>query len=462
MYNQVDESLFEAWATKIDQEDRAREIRKNSNFEPLEEINWLGLETGVPAIVRMVGAPEGFSNDPDTALITFTSLIKDDDGKYLRIYHPDPRSDREYILNKIINEVTRVNWVNGERQPIYEEKAPDIYNIVTKNGLTPNDPAYRYNSGWSGRGILLVNVIDRVNYEWHRENKKTKLLAKSVRPRPDGSGFYVEEGVPSYVFRERLKHLITSYGGYNAYDLMIMKTGKAMSDAYQIIPATFTPREVPKDYQQYISNEDKLTDEELSWSRVPILERFKNTSATKLFNRLQKTIKKIDAACDTDFYDQLYVLVEKERKEKAEQASETPSYTSPSMIVDEPVKNIVEEKVVEIPKVEPVTEEIKEGAKTTTPQRASRARVAKSSTSNEAWRSLPYGDSLPDELKPHVKSVIRNADGVPVDIEWEGIDEDQLVQCFNEDYTYPDGTVHKCICVAPSDTEVCAICGQQF
>ena len=65
-----------------------------------------------------------------------------------------------------------------------------------------------------------------------------------------------------------------------------------------------------------VSTEPGLTAEELTYKSYDLAENYKVSSYTKLFTRLSKQIKAIDADLGTRFYDELKALAEQEKKER--------------------------------------------------------------------------------------------------------------------------------------------------
>ena len=461
MYNQVSDDLFEQFAEKAEREREARGNRRGFNsFEPREEIRWYELKTGEPAIVRFVGAPAGMSDDPTTMRSVFIARVLDDNGKQTKVVHTDPIKDKDYILNKIINKVLQVKWDNSGEKGVkfypVEKEYPDIFNWVNKGGYKPDDPQYKFSHGIRGRECLLANVIPRQD-PWCVENKHTELLAKSIYRTEDGREF-VEEGISTYGVMDRLTKLVQAYGSFERWDCAILKSS-SMNNPYTVINANVAKAEIPKRYHQYISTMDHLTEEELNYERYNLAELFKPTSYAKIYNRFQQWIKKIDAALDTDFYDLLLEGVEREKKERAEKESEVPSYTSTSVVVDEPVKEILNKKTeddeppfdVDTPS-EPIKEEVKEPA-----VRATRTRKPVTETKHEPWMDLPYGENIPEELKSKVLAVIKDADGDVKEIKWD-YPEDQLAACFNEEAHNGKG----CSCTAPIEILRCPACNIEF
>lgn len=418
-------NIDDAFAQYAEDQERAANSRgTNQSFH--DDTKWTGMETGIPKIVRVVGGPPESKYTPGSCIKVTKARIKADDGKMIEVWKPSHLSDSDYILNKIINRVTRPSWQktpDGKSEKIFpvQQDFPEIFNTIEKNNLNQSDPQYRFDRGWKGTEVLIMNVIDRAQMDWHRKNKHTMLLAKSINEDSNGNE-YVDKGVSAFAVQSRIGHLFKSYGSWEHYDIAFVKTGRK-DNPYNIINATQSPLEVDKAYQSLISTDTELTDEEKSWEQYDLSKKFAYTSATKLYNRLQHTIKKIDAALGTDFYDELRELAEKERKERADQMVSVNSYTSP-------VKEAVNETEFHQPDPPVRTREIP-------------------SSISEEWKNLPFGDTLSDDMKSKVKSVKKNLETNSYDIEWD-MDSSNLCAC------------PQCSAVAPYDVTQCPSCGLEF
>ena len=321
-FSNVSDDAFAAFA---ENEERKAEGRQGSQFQSNQ--HWTGMETSIPKIVRVIGGPPNSNLNPYTSIVVSKSRIVGDDGKQFEVWKPSMTADPNYILNKIIAKVTKPQWTsNGEKTFPVKDKYPEIYNIVEKNGLSSGDKRYIFDRGWTGTEVVIMNVIDRSQMQWHRENKHTMLLAKGVNIGKDGSEF-PDKGVSSFAIMSRITHLFKAYGSWEKYDIAFTKTGRK-DNPYVIINATATPMEVEAQYRSLISKEDHLTDEEKSWEAYNLQEEFKYTSATKIYNKLSLTIKKIDNALGTDFLAELEDLVNQEKK--AGIVDSAPSYSAVS------------------------------------------------------------------------------------------------------------------------------------
>ena len=427
----VSDELFESYAAE--EEAAASRTTKSGNFEPreYETIKWVGCEVGKPTIFRAVGGPPNSNIDTSTARFVNICWVIDDNGKKMKLIRPSLTEDNSYIINKIISKVLSPKWVNQQKTYPVKDQFPDIYNIIKKNGVAETDKRYKYEKGWQGSEVIIMNVIDRGDMEWHKSNKHTKLLAKSVAPSQNG-GEFVEEGVSAYAVHPKFIHLIRSYGSWEKYDIAMIRTGK-MDNPYTVINASKTPEEVtPASYRQFISEEKVLTEEEESWERYDLNKLYSPTSPIKLFNRMKKTIGRIDAALGTHFYEELENLAKAEKekleKEAAEKALQNPTTVSS---IDEIEEAPLEENLIIPPRVEePVAPAVRTRA-------TAQTRV-----------ELPYESSLSEENKALIKSVVQKSDG-SYDIVWD-CSIDALAGCPT------------CKTPSPLTATRCPVCGMQF
>ena len=249
MANEINDldSLFKQFAKKAEAEAKKA---SSGTYVPreYENVKFTGLETGVPSIIRAVGGPFNSNLDNTTARTVNISWIVGDDGKKFKLIRPSFQEDPNYILNRIISRVKQIKWNNGEKTYPVKDKFPEIYNIVDKNGLGKDDPKCKFDRGWTGKEVLIMNVIDRAQMDWHKENKHTMLLAKSVNIGTDGNE-YAEEGVSAYAITPTLLQLYKYYGSWEKYDLAITKTGD-MHNAFIIENATKNPERVEHGMEQ--------------------------------------------------------------------------------------------------------------------------------------------------------------------------------------------------------------------
>ena len=434
------DSLFKQFAKKAEADAKKA---STGTYVPrdYEEIKFTGLETGIPSILRSVGGPFNSNLDNTTARTVTIAWVVGDDGKKFKLIRPSFQEDPNYIINRIISRVKQIKWNNGEKTYPVKDKFPEIYNLVDKNGLSKDDSRYKFDKGWTGKEVLLMNVIDRAQMDWHKENKHTMLLAKSVNVSPEGVE-YPDEGVSAYAITPALLQLFKYYGSWEKYDIAITRTGD-MHNAFIVENATKNPERVEHGMEQYISNSDHLSAEEKSWERYDLEKIYRVSTSHKIYNHLKGSIARIDTALGTHFLSELEAEVEKEKvifnelygeKEEAESSSvedTTPPFETGS------VSNTVAPETK-------TTSATTSGSASTTRTRVIAPKVANS----EAWKELHYGDTLDEKLRSKIKSVTK-IDDEHYNIEWDLPIED-LASCPT------------CGAVAPLDATICPCCGLDF
>ena len=328
------DDVFLQYVKDLENEKKQKDARTSTFTSEFDNVKWVGLEHDKMKIVRLIGntlAPDFVGTEPEIgdAIEFIFAEVKDDNGKKMQLKLPidDPSSNNRHIMHRIISEVMKVQWVNKEKVFPVKLKHPDIFNIIEKGNFVETDSNYKFARGWKGQRVAVFNCIDRSDMEWHRTNKKTKLLSKQVGVSVGENGDTIEwpfYGVPSYGFITELFSLVKIGGSWENYDIGIEKTGK-MNKPYNIVNLTrFKQKDFLDDFMDksddanLISVEGDLTSEEKSWERVNIQKMFKVTPYTKIFKRLGNQIKKIDAALNTHFYDELDKLAREEEAERAE------------------------------------------------------------------------------------------------------------------------------------------------
>ena len=443
MGNNIDD-LFTAYAEKQEEEALARPHGEGNFTREYETIKWSALGEGkknTPRVIRVMGGPPNSKLDAYTARTVTISWIVGDNGKKFKVVKPSLAEDPTHFLNRVINKVQAFTWVDKTKVYTVKVKDPDLFNLVDKNGLEESDPRFKMEKGWKGKEVLIMNVIDRTQMDWHKENKHSMLLAKGINVHPDGSEI-ADEGISSYGVSSRLNHLFMSYGSWEKYDIAISRTGK-MDAPYVVLNASNSPMEVDKSIRDFISKEPCLTDEEKSWERYDLDKIFGYTTATKIFNRLKGTLKRIDTSLGTSFYEEIQELSEKEKKEWEEKYKDV----NESVSIENNIEDI---STGSNPNVAIATD------KAFAPKRAmvTRQRVeekVEGSSDHEPWMDLPHPEVLTEEQKKMVLEVIKDASGKVTNIKWDCPDEN-LVLC-------PDNS---CGVPTPYECTGCPNCGMLF
>lgn len=303
------EEMFEAARKKREQQKKQKSsFGGGSGGAAYQDIAYTAINVNEDKVVRILGAPYLLRQEKTDPKLFFYSQIRADDGKKMRVIWTDPSEDRSWFLWKVFDKVmaNRYNRTTNKREYLHEKTHPEIFELVNKNGQPDN----KYENGWYPKKFVALNVIDRHDMEWHKKHKQTKILSKKASEMPDGT-FWYDPGVSEYTYQMVWDNLVEFYGDWEKYDIAFRK--KTESPFYNVRHGVTHINEIMKDARPFIV-QDPLTEEEQMWSRYDFDSMYKVTSIIKIKNRLANTIKKIDAAFSTNFYDELEELVEKEQE----------------------------------------------------------------------------------------------------------------------------------------------------
>ncbi len=330
--SEVTDDLFEQYAQdqQREAEERSSKSGGKSNFV-FEEVKWTGLQTNDIKLVRALGGPPNSAVDEFTAKTIRVAWILGDDKKKFRCILPEAADAPDHLLWNIIARVKGSEWVDGQRIVPVERDFPEIFNLVNKNGIDKKERSYIFDKGWTGRNVLLMNVLDREQMDWHKENKHSMLVSRNIGVGKDGT-LFPEIGVPSYGFSGALGNLFKFYGSWEKYDIGITRTGLKEAP-YRVINASKYIEETGD--KASLVNDDPLTDEERAYEQYDLNKLFQLTTYTKIYNHLKGKIARIDAALDTNFLDELKFLVDKEKAERVEKQTEVKQAEINGTVVEE-------------------------------------------------------------------------------------------------------------------------------
>jgi hypothetical protein len=354
------EELFAQAKKKVEQEKKEKESRGQGNFE-FEDKVYVGLEYDKAQLVRILGNPkDARDGDPYSPKTVLTSKILGDNDKNFICNWPLKTENPCWILWKVYDKVMSYKWdktigPKGARVYLNEPLHPTIFNRIANNNQTDSTIA---NGGWKPASYVIMNVIDRHDVAWHKENKHTKLLSKRVSVGKDGR-LWPEAGIPDSLYNYIWDKVVESYGDWIDYDIALLKSknGPLPTDViYEAYQASTEKLKMPEfkfllPVKDFIV-ETPLTDEEKSWERYNIDKLFKITSYQKLLKNLGIFLQAVDAAFKTKFYDELVNLAEQEKALAAEAKEEK---------AQEPIKE--SSKVEVVPVKETPKELVSRGAK---------------------------------------------------------------------------------------------------
>ena len=152
------EDAFLKYAKSLEEAEKKR--NEKPSFTPVqrdyEEVLWTGLEPGKDKVVRILGNPPGFGEaSPTDARVVVISRIVADDGKMIRVCRPSYEyfvnngDTPEYFLDKVIRTAKSNRWINGKKVCLLQERNPELYNKIDKNGFDPSDFRYKVDKGWA-------------------------------------------------------------------------------------------------------------------------------------------------------------------------------------------------------------------------------------------------------------------------------------------------------------------------
>ena len=367
------QELFQQEKEALEQEQKAREERKNFTPFKYENIDYAPINKGLN-VFRFYGYPIHARQECYDPKVVATSKIKDDKGGQFTCHWPD---DPDWILFRIYKKVASCtfdkNQLNDEGKP-----GKKVYNYAVDypkmldRCLHNNEEGHLYegrmlqNPGWYPKYSVYFNVLDRSDYAWHKEHKSWKLIAKKVNEAEDKKGnkrLFAESGIAKGTYDLLANAIAQENGDWQDFDVAIEKL--TVLPFYKIYSFQ-DERKIHNDLVKLgiTMNGEKLTDEELSWKKFDIDKITPITRYKTIMNRLGKFIKEVDANLETNFYSELEELVAKEKEELAAKKDSSQEEDTEICDNDEDTDNTVEESPIS--KVEnPV--ETKPVARTRTP-----------------------------------------------------------------------------------------------
>jgi hypothetical protein len=196
-----------------------------------------------------------------------------------------------------------------------------IYWNVFKSGHKEGEQYYESQKSWRGQTVYVANVIDRLDYKWHQENKKTKLLMRTLKLKGDKLN---HKEVSLYAIGTPLQSLADSHGFKLNYDVLILPGEKSL-DKFKLYNVTKLKKiNYWDDVNKFITEADKaviseqegFTAEEATWEPIDIDKYYHYTSYTTILKHFGKTIRCFDDMVGTTFYDQMKVEADREAAER--------------------------------------------------------------------------------------------------------------------------------------------------
>lgn len=281
-----------------------------------DEVCYLGLDYDTPKLVRLLGNPKiARDNDPYSPKAVNISWITGDNDKPFRCVWPLKEENPSWIMWKIFDKVMAYKWEEtlnggkGGRVYLNAESHPSIFKRVDKNNKDNT-----MERGWNPAKHIVWNCIDRLDMQYHKDNKKTKLLSKKADYNKEGKQMFPQPGIPEAAYDKIWDDIVEFYGDWEGYDIQITKQkGQKVTDVtYQAICAKETMK-IKKELQAFIVD-GSLTEFDMSLERLDIDKMFQVTSYQKLLKNLGIFIQSVDAAFKTKFFEELTALATAEKK----------------------------------------------------------------------------------------------------------------------------------------------------
>lgn len=422
----------------------ARKIEKEAedsrgfggNFE-FETIHYSALELNTYLQFRILGLPTHVrGNDSTSPKIVNISMIQGDNDKKFRCVWPLKTENDNWIMYRILNKVMQYNWDKEKQVRVYHHKEsfPTIFNMVSKNGR----PDMTFETGWTPKSLVIMNILDRSLMDWHRENKHSRLLSKKASIYNETT-FY-EPGVPISMYNGILDEIAGPFGDWETYDVVSMKLKD--DPWYKTYHAEEDFRRFKDDFPNFIEKYAvaPLTDEELSWDRYDIDNLFKVTTYKKIHDRLKNKIRMIDDALNTRYLEELEELVLKEAKE-AKEKGETDSAKKFAVKSESKPEPQVETKTEEKMETKPVASTARRTA--VAPAQKTKEQLVKELIS-KGWVGL---SEYNEEMLNEIKTVNFDND----ELSWIVWTDNPVV------YDCP-----QCGVYAPTTVNICPKCGVHF
>lgn len=431
--NEVDFESFLA-AVESKEQDQAQ---NNSNQKGFEFPKCA--QVGNRAIVRFVKGIAETSFDKDKAGSGRAKLynvgwVKDDAGKAFPLVLPAivknvPQMESTFL--KFVDKVLTRVWVDnpdpskkGSWNYIYSERddygqqqsgemtLKEIFWNVFKSGKKETDMYYNSARSWRGQTVYVANVIDRMDYKWHQENKKTKLLMRSVKLNGDKVN---HKEISLYAIGSALGELADNHGTKLDYDVLILP-GPEAKDKFSLKNVSKLKEINYWDDVKFLTDEERnaisvtkgFTDEEKSWEVIDIDKYYRYTSAGLILKHFGKTIRNFDMMVGTNFYDELKAEADADAAFKKSQQTATESAPANEAPVAPQATAQVTQPVASQPTAAPVQPQPVTQV-TPTPQPAATQPVAPQAPVQSAPQSAPSFDTMSPAGKPEPMPVTDEA-----------------------------------------------------
>lgn len=327
-------------ALKQREKRKKREESKSSFTEKdFEIIHWLGLEEKGSTAIRLIGNPVEFRQKPtDTKLVYRSKIVshaKENTYFYVNwkqttetrkgFEFESGELDKKWILFRFMNDVQAVDWIKVEgkekKEKVFKNVNSSVYKKVKSNKI-PRDLSNPYANNFYPSKIVLANIIDPSDLEFHKTTKHSKLIASKldIVDTSDGNKIlYPKPGLPYSVYSAIVDNLVSKVGGWD-FDIVIKRDVDA-DPMYSV--NHFSDFAVPKEIKAYCSEKD-YSDLELELYDLDSL--YPVTTYAKLKYNLLPLFKEWDKESGSNYAEELEELADEEASKK-EASKPTPKPT---------------------------------------------------------------------------------------------------------------------------------------
>lgn len=310
---------------------QAKEEASRGSFsgEGYEGVVYTSVPSDGVKVFRILGDPLAVRSKPTDPKLSFISYILGDNSKNFRCVWPSKEEQPNWILWKIFDTVMESKWDKGEdgkfqRNYIHALSRPECFRRVSKNNSDN-----KFERGWYPTRYVNLNIIDRHDVEYHKENKRSKLLSKRASEISDSGNFWYDPGIPEAAYNTIWDDVVEFNGQWDLYDVALKKeTESPWYRAFHCYDDRKKLEQIDPEALKVVV-EGELTQEEKDYKLYDLDNLFKVTSYITIKNRLGDFIKKVDVDFKKNFSKELEELVEKEkrefeqrRKEKQEEATD--------------------------------------------------------------------------------------------------------------------------------------------
>jgi len=342
----------EAFQEALKQREKRKKREENkSSFsdKEYEQLHWLGLNEKGYTAIRLYGNPWEFRTSPTDVKLVYRSKIvsQTKENSYFYVNWKQTTEtkkgreiesgelDKKWILFRFMQSVQAVEWIKVEGKEKKEKRflneSSKVFKKVDTN-KTPKDLSNPYANKFYPGKIVIANVLDPSDLDFHKENKHTKLIASKLDKVTTDDGnvlLFPKPGLPFTVYDEIISKLVNKVGSWD-FDIVINRDADA-SNIYSV--SHFSDFAVPKEIKEYCSDKEQLLDFEVEAYDLDSL--YPTTSYSKLKYHLLPLFKEWDKEANTNFAEELEELAEEEAIQKAK---ETPKPEAKQEKSEEPKK----------------------------------------------------------------------------------------------------------------------------